>query len=200
MIWDVCFNHFLPKKDENVTKTLGTNITKTQNTLTFSCPDSHAQTLQTKSSLYVGKLSRERRSPSELSRLKWVFIGEKGWPLCWAISMHKCSDSLALTKLTWRVTLLMEPTFCFGCKQFSNFCKVIGNVGLPRVQYSSGRYVLLLGTSILHNKCGLKLQKEAGIYLWFIIHWWVWVSVEIISYAFTVEEEVCTTKEIPNKW
>lgn len=43
--------------------------------------------------------------------------------------------------------------------------------------------------------------KEAGIYLWFIIHWWVWISVEIISYAFTIEEEVCTTKEIPNnKW
>ena len=27
VIWDVCFNHFLPKKEENVTKTLGTTIT-----------------------------------------------------------------------------------------------------------------------------------------------------------------------------
>lgn len=134
-----------------------TYLTKTQNTVIFSSPDSQAQTLQTKSSLYVGKWSRERRSPCELSQLKWVFKGEKGWPLCWAISVCTCSNSLALTKLTWQVTLLVEPTFCFSRKQFSNFCKVIGNVGLPRVQYSSGRYVLLLGTSILHYKCGQKL-------------------------------------------
>ena len=63
-----------------------------------------------------------------------------------------CSDRLALTELTrvgepkclyrekfwparranlpskegyppWRVTLLVEPTFCFSCKRFVKFCK-----------------------------------------------------------------------------
>ena len=47
-----------------------TYLTKTQNTLILSSPDSQAQTLQTKSSLHVGKWSRERRSPCELSQLK----------------------------------------------------------------------------------------------------------------------------------